>query len=82
MKKLIMISLLTTLLYSCKHDKVDIAIPYVEPPCWQKFVGNYIVYDTMNQITYNMSITHKEIVQTQLGYNNIDSLIEIGRAHV
>ena len=70
MKKLLMISLLTTLLYSCKHDKVDIAMPYVESPCWQKFVGTYTVYDTANGSNYIMKIRHFSVTNHNGGQDD------------
>ena len=75
MKKISILLILMVLFTNCRHDKHEIAMPIIETPCWQQLVGNYVVYDTTNHINYNMSIIHKDSIQTQLGYANLDSLI-------
>lgn len=74
MKKIFFSIILILFFISCHHDKDEVPQPAPPiPACWEKFVADYIVYDTANNITYNMKIEHKDSVQ--VGYANIDSLI-------
>lgn len=57
----------------CEKDKPIPSSSTNSSTCWEQLVGNYIVYDTANSITYNMSIIHKDSIAP--GYEPIDSLI-------
>lgn len=72
MKKVFAILVISCL--SCCHpDEPLDPSPGPQPKCWEKFVGNYIVSDTANNITYNMNITHTEYIEPS--GNVLDSLI-------
>lgn len=53
-------------LNSCKEDEPITPTP-VTPKCWEKFVGDYIVYDTANSLSYNMTITQFSTPNTNGG---------------
>ena len=58
MKFSIYILFLTTLfLLSCSKDK-EVVQPQEPPEEWEKFIGNYKVYDTIGVYLYEMDIVH------------------------
>lgn len=72
--KLIALAMLITALTNCRPKKDETPTPIIPPPpCWAKFVGNYIVHDTANNVIYTMSIAHKDTLQSS--GSKIDSLI-------
>ena len=56
MKYLILI-LLVGVFYSCRKD-TPVFPPVTEPEPWEKFIGDYKVYDTTGVFLYDMSISH------------------------
>lgn len=67
MKKQITFILFSVMiLYSCTKDKPPIPEPVAPIQCWEKFIGDYIVYDTINDTSWVMSITH-ELDTNQFG---------------
>jgi hypothetical protein len=48
----------TVLISSCDSDPECNPVLPPAPKCWEKFVGDYIVYDTVNNIDYTMNISH------------------------
>jgi hypothetical protein len=60
------------LLLHCKKEQPVVPEPAQSKPCWEYFVGDYIVYDTANGFSYNMTIIHY-VKPNQFGVQ-IDSL--------
>src|ERR1035437_1706542 len=59
---------------ACHHKKDETPAPITPvPPCWEKFVGNYTVHDTANNVIYAMNIAHKDTMQSS--GSKLDSLI-------
>jgi len=59
---------------ACHPSKDETPTPITPvPPCWEKFVGNYIVHDTANNVIYTMNIAHKDTLQSS--GSKLDSLI-------
>jgi hypothetical protein len=52
------ILVLTLLCFSCKRDKPAIPEPLSPIKCFDKFIGEYIVYDTISGISWTMTIAH------------------------
>lgn len=73
MKLFLTILLGSLLLFSCRKEE-EVPCP-VQPitPKWEKFIGNYKVYDTLGSFLYSMNISHFSGVN-QFG-NNVDSLL-------
>lgn len=46
------------LLISCKREKPPIPDPIAPTECWDKFIGDYIVYDTTSGTSWIMTINH------------------------
>ncbi|CAG5082299.1 hypothetical protein [Parvicella tangerina] len=45
-------------IWSCAKDKTPLPPPPEEPEVWEKFVGNYNVYDTNGNYLYQLRINH------------------------
>lgn len=69
----IIIFVLLSGLSACDKDEPVNPTPTNTPKCWEQLVGNYVVYDTANSITYNMTISHKDSIQSNGSI--LDSLI-------
>ncbi len=52
------IYLIVFLLFSCKKDEVEICTPPPMSQQWERFAGNYFVYDSLGSFLYEMSIEH------------------------
>lgn len=58
MKNLLFTILILSIFYSCSKKEEEIPIPIIEPEQWERFVGDYKVYDTLGTFMYDMSIVH------------------------
>lgn len=68
MKFSIVISfLLLASFFSCSKEKKEPEPTIITTEQWEKFIGNYTVYDTIGTYLYKMSINHYST-------NNVDSL--------
>ncbi len=50
--------LLVVCVFSCKKDDPVEECNQSTPEAWGKFIGDYIVYDTLDNYLYDMSISH------------------------
>ena len=74
MKQIIFIILLIFFLACSKEKEVIPNEPPIIPEKWEKYVGNYKVYDTIGNYMYDMSINHYTGISVTSG-NEIDSLL-------
>lgn len=76
MKKLstILFILLLVAFFSCKKKEIISPAPPHIPKQWEKYVGNYKVYDTLGNYIYDMNISHYIGISTSSG-NPLDSIL-------
>ncbi|OFZ01350.1 MAG: hypothetical protein A3K10_00110 [Bacteroidetes bacterium RIFCSPLOWO2_12_FULL_31_6] len=73
MKQLIFILLIFILLSCSKENKTLPSIPYI-PEQWERFSGNYKVYDTLGNYRYEMNMIHYFSGDNIYG-NDVDTMI-------
>ncbi len=58
MRKFLMCIVILSCVFSCKKDDPIDCEEQPEEEQWERFVGDYVVYDTLDNYLYDMSISH------------------------